>query len=253
MICLFQFVEEPAAPAQSANKTDTNVFQKQVNDREVNMAHTKLENRKVAVDAIDESKEKNEKQELLDWKRSSVIKTSEGSQYNAEQYNAELNFFQFWGRNWRQFTSVLPGLVLLITFGFNAVFTIYELNKLNSLSEDISAPQKYYDSKNGNDINYPGRSVSTTSIYRNHDYYGTTARYDSYRGYRSSGSTHDDYGRTEGKPKLSLLGVYIVVIMWFIGAIIGNMLGASWIRKLKKRTNYVSFRRDFSFLGIFTI
>lgn len=40
----------------------------------------------------------------------------------------ELNGCLLWGNNWRQFTSVLPGLLLLFTIGLHNVFTVYELD-----------------------------------------------------------------------------------------------------------------------------
>lgn len=46
-----------------------------------------------------------------------------------ENKEFELNFCQLWGKNWRQFTSVLPGLLLLLTIGMHDVFTIYECDQ----------------------------------------------------------------------------------------------------------------------------
>lgn len=40
----------------------------------------------------------------------------------------ELNGCLLWGKNWRQFTSVLPGILLLFTIGLHNVFTVYELD-----------------------------------------------------------------------------------------------------------------------------
>lgn len=40
----------------------------------------------------------------------------------------ELNGCQMWGNNWRQFTSALPGILLLFTIGLHHVFTVYELD-----------------------------------------------------------------------------------------------------------------------------
>lgn len=254
MICLFQLVEEPAASAQFANKTEIEIRlvladcacgrsklarntdenepllsepQKQLAGREETMEDSKLEDNTIIVDASGES---TEMQELQQKEPPTVIETSEGSKYD----EFELNVCHFWGTNWRQFTSVLPGLLLLFTFGFNAVFTIYEINRLNSLSEDISATPKYNAADRGN--GYSERSFD-----------------DGFGGYRSSGSSRNDYELNEDKPKLSLLSTCIVIMMWFVGAIVGNMLGASFVHKFKKRTIYVSSRRHFSVLGIFLI
>lgn len=71
------------------------------------------------------------------------MKTSDG---DVEYNEIEVNFFQLCGRNWRQFTSVLPGLQLLLTIGMHDVFTIYECDQFRVWPKLLNANDSFLNS-----------------------------------------------------------------------------------------------------------
>lgn len=133
----------------------------------------------------------------------------------------ELNGCQMWGNNWRQFTSVLPGILLLFTIGLHHVFTVYEL--------DYFTTEK------------PGQLKATFSDRSAFDPVGT---YFSSGGFSrdsdADGALENDSINQSATRKSKSTEV---VMVWYLGAIAGGLLGASLIRNLKKRSIYVSVRR----------
>lgn len=151
----------------------------------------------------------------------------------------ELNACLLWGHNWRQFTSVLPGILLLFTIGLHNVFTVYELDYFTT-----AAPPHLRGS-------FKDRSAFDpvpTALSRNNSY-GEYA-YDDV----SPGSYSDFDFSTKNRRST------LVVLMWYLGAILGSMLCAVLIRKMKKRSLYVNIcwvlvqlRRSFPFFISFTV
>lgn len=138
-----------------------------------------------------------------------VIEISERKQ--TEEF--ELNFCQFCGKKWRQFTSILPGLLLLFPLGAHNAFTIYELDHFNEPISNGLKPLLYI-----------------TQIYKNESAYWPFNHNASYR--------YVDYDLVP--PLYNYQSMYVILI-WFIGAIIGSMFAMTFIRHMKKRKIYVSF------------
>lgn len=121
----------------------------------------------------------------------------------------ELNGCQLWGNNWRQLTSVLPGMLLLFTIGLHNVFAVYELDyfttdtpgNLKNTFADHSAFDPVESFAHGNDL------------------YGSGPR------------------RRMKHPKSTT-----IVMMWYLGAVLGSLFGAVLVRNMKKRSIYVSCR-----------
>lgn len=106
---------------------------------------------------------------------------------------------------WRQFASILPGLMLLVSIGMHNVFVIYELDQFELWPKLL----------------YASRSLFATNL---------------------EPSSCDSYDRFFSKEELSKnQRSLIVILMWFVGAIIGSLFGAIFVRYCKKRTIYVSF------------
>lgn len=147
----------------------------------------------------------------------------------------EMNVWQLWGNNWRQFTSVLPGLLLLLTAGVHIVFTIYELDHFSSSHSlrPFLCTKKDYD-YGGNGYSTYGRYECAVSQYRSNRYPSPSCNYN-HNDVTGLSNRNDDH-ITDG-----YFTSFIVIMMWFVGAIVGNISGAALIRKLEKRTIYVSF------------
>lgn len=141
-----------------------------------------------------------------------VIKITE-SERNEE---FELSFCRFWRKKWRQFTSILPGLLLLFPLGAHNAFTIYELDHFNEPISNGMKPLLYI-----------------TQIYKNESVYWPFNHNASYR--------YVDYDLVP--PLYNYQSLYVILI-WFIGAIAGSMIATAFVRHIKKRTIYVSFDRN---------
>lgn len=179
---------------------------------------------------VDESNGKTDFESNMDSGAINVIQKSEGKKND----ESELNVCQFWGNNWRQFTSVLPGLLLLLTLGAHNVFTIYELDhfKIEGAQPLLTATRNFYTNRNSSSSYDSSPYHSNYNSYR-YNYY-TTRRYEGYE----YGSYSDEGGNRSPKGDLKS---FLVIVMWFVGAIVGNVFGAAFVRNLKKRTIYVSF------------
>lgn len=106
---------------------------------------------------------------------------------------------------WQQFASILPGLMLLVPIGMHNVFVIYELDQFDLWSD--------------------------TLLYANRSLFAPN----------SEPSSCDHYDSFFSKEELSKnQRSLIVILMWFVGAIIGSLFGAIFVRYCKKRSIYVS-------------
>lgn len=132
--------------------------------------------------------------------------------------DSDLNVCQLWGNNWRQFTSVLPGLLLLLSLGMHNVFTIHELDHFR--------------------VGFPSRIASPLLdvTKKNHEHTDHSSPYGFSYGPGYQPAPSYQYRTDESKDR-----IFVIIAMWFVGAIVGNMLGAVFVRSMKKRTIYVSF------------
>lgn len=121
----------------------------------------------------------------------------------------EINGCLFWGNNWRQFTSVLPGILLLLTIGLHNVFTLYELD--------------YF-------------AIAETGRFK-----GT------YKDRSAFDLIRTDGVDSPAKHRKSM----IIVLIWYLGAILGSLLGAVLVRNMKMRSIYVSLTICTSILPLF--
>lgn len=164
-----------------------------------------------------------------------VIEISEG-QKNDEY---DLNICQLCGNNWRQFTSVLPGLLLLLTLGAHNVFTIYELDHFNLFggADPLLTATKNFNTNGISRFSYDSSPPPYHNNYNSFRYNNSRHNDYSTRGYEYGSHSDDTANRS---PKGDLKS-FLVIVMWFVGAIVGNVCGAVFLRSLKKRTIYVSF------------
>lgn len=112
----------------------------------------------------------------------------------------DINGCLLWGNNWRQFTSVLPGILLLFAVGFHNVFTVYEVDRL-SASMDLVKTFKSKHEPNQHHL------------------------------------LDDIYVLTQSSSELTDSRLYL---WWYGGAVIGGLFAAVFVRYLRKRTIYVS-------------
>lgn len=118
----------------------------------------------------------------------------------------ELNGCQLWGNNWRQFTSVLPGILLLFTIGLHNVFSVYELDYFTTDS--------------------PAQLICSST---NRSAFDPVGEY---------GTSSEDY--LIGQQPTQHSKSTTVVMMWYLGAIVGGLLAAALLTNMKKRSIYVS-------------
>lgn len=113
-----------------------------------------------------------------------------------------LNCCHDWGNGWRQFMSVMPGIMLLFSSGFHYVYSVYELDALTR--EPI-----IYQKVPENVSNYT--------------------------------STINEYPLPEPSDECPLMEYrgYSVVV-FYVAAAVGHWIGAPLNRALKKRHIYVS-------------
>lgn len=133
----------------------------------------------------------------------------------------ELNGCQMCGNNWRQLTSVLPGILLLFTIGLHHVFTVYELDYFTT--ETPGQLKATFSDRSAFDP--VGTSFSSGGVLRDSD---------------ADGALENDSIDQSATRKTKSTEV---VMVWYLGAIAGGLLGASLIRNLKKRSIYVSVWR----------
>lgn len=138
----------------------------------------------------------------------------------------DLNGCQMWGNNWRQFTSVLPGIVLLLTIGLHQVFTVYELDYF-TIDKPGHIRATFSDRSAFDPVDITFSSEFRSSYYARLYIYVPNADAGNYSTTQS----------TIKNPKSTA-----VVMTWYLGAIVGSLLGASLLRTMKKRSIYVSFQ-----------
>lgn len=83
---------------------------------------------------------------------------------------------QVWARNWRQFTSILPGLLLLLTIGMHNVSTIYECYQCGAHPKLLNDP------------------ISFNEISRSHSWFENQNNQNSYEPMRRYKRSYDEYG-----------------------------------------------------------
>lgn len=115
-----------------------------------------------------------------------AIRDDHDADHDAEH---DINGCLLWGNNWRQFTSVLPGISLLLAVAVQNAFVNTELNQLNIVLSDSNDSNDYDDGTN------------TRSIFSNQ---------------------------------------MILLLLWNGGSIFGCLCAAVLVRKLRKRSIYVS-------------
>lgn len=172
-------------------------------------------------ESLESKVQENEPGKLAEAKEESIaVRASETSDENCELVLEALTSFEplekndepeFRTNNWRLFTSILPGLLLLLTIGAHTAFTIYELDHLSKYTRQgaLLDLTRYVSFRNGF---FP--QVDSNSTYEDAD--------------------ESTYGPNNNPNSL------LVIVMWFVGAIIGNILGATFLNNMKKRTIYVS-------------
>lgn len=147
----------------------------------------------------------------IEWKQPNV------SLPNELDDEHELNGCQLWGNNWRQFTSILPGILLLFTIGLHHVFTVYELDYFTT--------------------DHPGHLKGTFADRSAFDAIETSDSRSDIYGSNAAPGNNSDIQSTMKNPKSTA-----VVMMWYLGAILGGLFGAVLVRNMKKRSIYVGCR-----------
>lgn len=142
------------------------------------------------------------------------IKSTQWKHSSAEirdDHDAEhdINGCMLWGNNWRQFTSVLPGILLFLTGAFQNVFMITELNQFTI---ELSGSEIVPETTNSTDA-YDG--ITNLTLFTTADVY---------------------------EPAATFSNQLILTSLWYAGAIIGCLCAAILVRKLKKRSIYVSWK-----------
>lgn len=79
----------------------------------------------------------------------------------------EANCWQVWSRNWRQFTSVLPGLILLLTIGMYNVSNIYECYQFGKWPKLLNEPKSFLNS--ANEISRPHSGFENQNNQNNYE------------------------------------------------------------------------------------
>lgn len=173
----------------------------------------KEQNEKEEEKSIEENFDTNENENLKIVDRVEPLEEHAEPFYVDDDDENPLNCCHVWGSGWRQFTSVIPGIVLLLASGFYHVYTIYEL--------DASI----------------GRSVLRQRIHMNGGYY--------YHNERTTDFNFVGHGDSIGNAYRLLSA-----ISFYAGAIVGNLLGAPLNKSLKKRHIYVSKHHTFRWSNI---